>query len=880
MARFPIDSFASLSRSVPESRVVAAELWTNLSVSGLPPDSRPEPAAAVRQLRGGDAASACLGPLVETLIGQQPVLVFYHFSQDRDLLLSALRDNELADLTLTYRGTPEERQLLNESRRPVPGDNKTAENTPAQLAEIIATLADRRSRVRSYHDRAGGMLLAARGRAPLSLLGGVDDLPPDVSAETETATIGVIRDVQRAYRRLGRIPPALNELNRGIFGYQDEREAADFVLELVDRFEAAALSLYIRIQDQLAAFGTGARRYYERQLQPVLAARDEWQREWAIFETEFIQGAGAGRSPGELARYKKAVAERQQALDRLADLHIETDLFPYTWPDGAATKIDYVFLRDTAADYFTALTRWRDDLPRRINEESGRLNAQTVAEPLGLAATLRTGEADLEELIAALNESGLYQRPFTQEAATTPRRARLLEQLLDRLRDTRALPADFAPAFRWQRQWFALPARLRRLIRPLMAVPEIDWSEQYQRWNREQQLVRLPYLTPPADPPSLDRLEIARADLIHTIRSEWRERAARTNRAAGPVVAAGDWRTWWRNRPADLADRYPIMLVESAAADHLALSAIPFGLIIQLDGPTPAGWSAAWAKKERFHWTADLSSTAGLRNEATSGRGDFWSALTQLQPAPPTRIIPWHQAEELAAADFADRLTSLKNRYPDLLALSLAEPPAELPAASGYLLYLPPGTERIDPSFVGLFPRILGDPATAVHFLNSASPAQLTAWLLSDGWQADFIYAVLARSVEALAEDDYGGWNAIRREVAHRSGCAPLLPHPFLEVVGRTVAHHWNGASCHFNTWEKDEIFLPLHLLKGKAGVVITTSGYLDPERTSAPLPAARTLEQLRQRGFTLIDTKVADWLADEQAALQSIMRQLPDPTR
>lgn len=834
----------------------------------------------MRLLRGGDAASACLNPVLESILCQRPVLVFYHFPHDRELLLKALRQNDLADLTLVYAGSAEERRTLGETGRVKMEGSGLPANISTPLAEQIADLADHRSAIRAELDLAGGTLLAARSRAPLSLLGGVDDLPPDHTTAAETATAGLIRDVQRAYRRLDRIPPALNELNRGIFGYQDEREAAEFVLELVDRFEAAARSLYIRIQDQLAAFGTAARQYYERQLRPVLTARNEWQREWTAFEKEFIQGAGAERSPRELTRYKKALTERQQALDRLAGLHREIDLFPFTWPSVAAAKIDYVLLRDTAADYFATLTRWRDDLPRRINEESGRLNAQTVAEPLGLAATLRSGETDLEELIAALNESGLYQRPFTQEAATTPRRARLLEQLLDRLRDTRSLLADFAPAFRWQRQWFALPARLRRLIRPLMVVPDIDWAEQYLRWNREQQLVRLPYLPQPGDSPTLEQLTATRADLIQTVRSEWQERSGAAGRNTGPTVDPADWRTWWRNRPADLADRFPIMLVESSAAEHLALSAIPFGLVIQLDGPTPAGWSAAWAKTERLHWTADLSATAGRRVETASGRGDFWSALTQFSPAPPTQAVVWHQAEGSSTEAFTDRLAELQLLQPELLPISLAEPLHYLPLAPGYLLHLPPGTARVHPDFVRLFPRLLGNSAVSVHILSSASPAQLTAWLLSDGWQADFVYAVLARAVEALDEADLAGWEAIRREVAHRSGRAPLLPHPFLDVIGRTLAHRWNGATAYLNQWEKDGILLPLLIERGKDRVIITTSGHLHPDRRQPSLAAAHIRQQLRERGYTLIDTRVADWLADEEAALQSIMRQLPGPTR
>lgn len=72
------------------------------------------------------------------------------------------------------------------------------------------------------------------------------------------------------------------------------------------------------------------------------------------------------------------------------------------------------------------------------------------------------------------------------QAETTARQQKLVEQLLEKLQQLRQLLPVYPAFYRWQHNWFSLPARLRKVIAPLLLLPDEDWATIFSSWYFDQ----------------------------------------------------------------------------------------------------------------------------------------------------------------------------------------------------------------------------------------------------------------------------------------------------------------------------------------------------------------------------------------------------------
>lgn len=564
-------------------------------------------------------------------------------------------------------------------------------------------------------------LWAEYGRRPAAGL-----LDPFAATEGLTFTPEEFVDLRdrllAAGRRLDRLPAAasgLEDLHTGFFRHRSLDETTAVITPALDRFLAR---------------GEGLRRRY------LLALHDYARR------AAFARRAHLGAGRATLAALRDTLASlppggrRGRALERLRSALERYHREHYGSPPAELPPPQEAPLADHLAAETAALDRAADRLGRDLKADGLALSPLTVDPALGDAATLAELATELDELVRAVDEAGLYQLPVGgAESATTPRQLQQLDGLLARLRAThRALPN--LPAFHArQRFWYAQPAHLRRLLAPLLLLPSEDWEPAFGAWYFDRCLERAELAAPAGLRPAellkapedtLAESETFDSDLLTIIGPDdgvgnWRGKLVVDLTIGGePLAAPVDARTL---RAAPLHDR---------AARPVALAGLrrPSLAFVQTFPPLePPAWQT----------TAGAAAPPGINGVALRPAGGNWRPLAA-GAAPSNAALEIYLPRLITPADAA----ALLNAWENWLA------------------------------------------APALHFFHNLTPNDLTQALLTDGFTADFLVAALLRAAEAASLEpfDREAFVAMGREVRLRCGLPEPEPHPLAAAYARELA--------------------------------------------------------------------------------------------
>ncbi len=331
-------------------------------------------------------------------------------------------------------------------------------------------------------------------------------LSPFISTEGFSFTVAEFVDLrkrldatQRHFARYPNVSRALDDLNTGLFRFQDVDESRDFVVRHVSGFLDRSRKLH---RAYLLAINGHARADYFTAVQLFEKRQAQLSRAAALLR-------GARRESGRSAR--RDVQEVLRRLARYRTDHPDAELPAPTRPED----ID-AFLMEEGLRLPAELA----ELPRKLQSAALSLSALTSD-----AAPLEALHRDLTTLIRDVDEAGLYQLPVSgQAAATTPRQLKLLEQLIDRLANTQLHLSGYADLHRRRQYWYAQPAHLRRLLGPLLELPPTDWDTAFQGWYLEQALLRATQLpAPPLVPDELAELAEHWLESLPLPESKWRD---------------------------------------------------------------------------------------------------------------------------------------------------------------------------------------------------------------------------------------------------------------------------------------------------------------------------------------------------------------------
>lgn len=668
-----------------------------------------------------------------------------------------------------------------------------------------------------------GLWLPAAGEEDAKLLSpfiSTEDF--DFSTEEYLDLVERIEATRRQYEKLGPVPEALEALNTGFFRYQSLEECRRVIHDQIHHFLVEAEELQRRYTLLL-------NEHARKSL--FLARKTLGQRSRELFELRREVETELGKNA---RREKKIIAKLLPKLERYAR----------QW----SGELPVAENRDKA----TALLSWFDDEQSALRKGLVTTSRQVRADGLGLSpltvnpalldpSALQSVAECLRTLLREINEAGLYQLPVGKgEAATTPRQLSAVRELVRQLRTTKQHLGELEAFYHRRHYWYAQPARLRRLLAPLLDLPGADWRKAFDGWYFERCLER-EMVNREGHTPELDLRGVVES-------LEQRNLAARRS----PVGTTG-LRTVIR-----MEDDSPA----PARSDEVLID------LSQRSWETGVGFSRYYAWRSLNEREAHHLRIAGFRDAGLLFHQDFavitppeWRTTAVEQPPP-------NSAGKLAFAD-DDHLNwkSLQEwngaatEHLNLFIPSSLLPEDEVCLEERWELLL-----------------MLGDRVTIFH---DWTPNQLTQALISDGLNAHFLAAALIRAAEAAAATpfDEGTLRAIGREVRRRCGIQSVAPHPMAEHL---IPPLQKALPDYFfirhRPWR--DTFLPLEVTSPDGRkTILLPDGWLPGK--ADPFAEAWRQRELRALGFELLSIDaLALWRDPERelARLVDALR-LPNPS-
>ncbi|MFT7121130.1 MAG: hypothetical protein ACJAZ9_001308 [Neolewinella sp.] len=520
----------------------------------------------------------------------------------------------------------------------------------------------------------------------------------------------------RKYSKLTRVSGGLENLHTGFFRHQSLEESQTFIAQHVEDFQVKARELYRRY---LVAINGHARR-------ALFLRRRELDNQWKELNNLQAESAAIANFSGRLAR-KRQSAFKDQWIEYLKQ-----------WNGASGKDVSAPEITDLQAEE-EKLQETQDFLSREQAAATMSLSHVTVDARLGEREEFRELGIQLEQLIEEIDEAGLYQLPLGgSSAATASRQMQRLDTVLQQLNNSHRHLPELADFYARRHFWYAQPARLRRLLAPLLELPTEDWETAFASWYFDRCLSRI-------DAPDGTQLTAkGLAEMLNEIPEN------QPSKHAKELVFI---------TPGDPVPSGTDLLVDLSGGDRPEGFTGNFRSLRPLNDP------------EAIHYSLGgvLDSRLLLEQPFVPRNAPDWK-LVEVNEAPPGT------KDEIAVQAAVDLpwipLQDLGNKPAVDLKLYL---PVQCSSASGAALM-----ER----FTTLFAT-----ADKVRIFHTWTPNEVTQGLLSDGFNASFLSAALLRAAEATAEPfEPETLMAIGEEIRARCGVNDPVPHPLAERIQSLLA--------------------------------------------------------------------------------------------
>ncbi len=301
-----------------------------------------------------------------------------------------------------------------------------------------------------------------------------------------------IESCQRLFGKINALSHPLQSLNSGIFIHNSEEEGLAFIetqvasfLEKTNQQQHQYLTLrnqyaerlmdhygsyYREVREQLEKVEDKIRDYQNRYDSDVLNSGKNTLKLYGLFAGKFREALTA----------KEDIAGEYRELVRR---YKRSNYFEFSFP---AEQQRLEQLGNVLDDFNQQLDQWWTGLPDHLQEEMMRLSYKTVLPELKMEDKVQSLELNLDLLVEELNGSGLYQLPMERKMLTIPRRQRFLEEIIEKLEETRFHLRDYPTFYDWQHNWFSLSEVSRRVVRALAKIKPDDWLAAFKSWYYNQ----------------------------------------------------------------------------------------------------------------------------------------------------------------------------------------------------------------------------------------------------------------------------------------------------------------------------------------------------------------------------------------------------------
>jgi hypothetical protein len=313
------------------------------------------------------------------------------------------------------------------------------------------------------------------------------------------------------YQRINTLRHPLQELHPDIFLNFDKEDAEAFTKEQLKVFTEKFGRLQKQYISKVNIYADQLTRHYgewyrsleqkrKRLLEEIADNVQQYGRDFELTSLISLRLYGAF-----LSHYRRMLEAKERIYAGYRKLVAHFQDTPYIDFEFAAAHEgrDLPRMRGSLEAFGAALASWHEQLPGLLQEHLDRLSNKTVHPAIHYRGHILELEDRLDLLLAELNRSGLYAKPFENRMLTIPRRRKYLESVMEQMESTRLYLRDFEAFYNWHRYWLQLPGNMQKVIRALIKVKPADWEAAFKSWYLHHCLSQAYHPALPAQGPSL-----------------------------------------------------------------------------------------------------------------------------------------------------------------------------------------------------------------------------------------------------------------------------------------------------------------------------------------------------------------------------------------
>ncbi|MEM1323843.1 MAG: hypothetical protein AAGG75_26520 [Bacteroidota bacterium] len=317
-----------------------------------------------------------------------------------------------------------------------------------------------------------------------------------------------IPESHRLYQPINTLKHPLSKLHHSFFTAHSKAESLEQGRQKLEDFIKKTAALHLRFITKLDDYAEKLEEHYEQHYQELSQLinkinedlEDYRSRFGPEFEESSLMSTSRLHVYGVFFTRQKEILRAKSSINedfiRLKKIHTAYAYFDYNFP--AIDTRNIKTLQEQLENFRQQTEEWRAQLPAITQEELQRLSSKTVHPSLDFHDQIEALEYDLDILVEEINDSQLYEQAFVNHMLTIPKRQQLLEDMLERLKNTHFHLREHSAFFDWQRHWLTQPEHGRKLIAALIKVKPESWLAAFESWFLHRCLSRyqkyiLPY---------------------------------------------------------------------------------------------------------------------------------------------------------------------------------------------------------------------------------------------------------------------------------------------------------------------------------------------------------------------------------------------------
>ncbi len=302
-----------------------------------------------------------------------------------------------------------------------------------------------------------------------------------------------IERARNLFSKIKTLSHPLEVLHADIFTQKPQDEAREFTTNKIEESIGIISEVYHQYVMKLEDYGESLGDLYDEHYQVLIKKTQQihedisdYQKRYGDdFDTVGVMKDAKLKFFGIFSeRSRKILEVKNDLLEKYQDLkntYWNKRYFDYTFSEikGGLT---FEKIAQNLEDFEATLKVWKQQLATQIHNQVLRLSSQTIHPHIEFDTELVDLKTKLTQVVQQLNDTALYQKPFSVDELLMVKNRAFLAKVADQYEGLQFHLRDFDDYYNWKSFWLPLDESTKNLIKALIKTKPEDWETAFKSW--------------------------------------------------------------------------------------------------------------------------------------------------------------------------------------------------------------------------------------------------------------------------------------------------------------------------------------------------------------------------------------------------------------